>query len=109
MPCPVGERMRWLCLSLLTAAGCQTCKLDVSFDLARPAPATRPTRSAIPCASCSFADLPPGPVNLAILWDLALTHNPSLREAQADVEAARGRLIQAGEESQTPLGCQADE
>src|SRR5947209_7214819 len=94
MPCLVGERMRWLCLSLLTAAaGCQACQLDVSFDLARSAPVTR---NAVACAAPTSADLPPGPVNLAILWDLALTHNPSLREAQADVEAARGRLIQAG-------------
>ena len=35
-------------------------------------------------------------IDVTILWDLALTHNSSLREAQADVEAARGRLIQAG-------------
>src|SRR5262249_46520982 len=32
---------------------------------------------------------------LPALWDLALSSNPLLREAAADVEAARGQLIQA--------------
>jgi cobalt-zinc-cadmium efflux system outer membrane protein len=38
----------------------------------------------------------PERVDLPTLWDLALTSNPTLREAAADVEAARGRLLQAG-------------
>ena len=38
----------------------------------------------------------PGPVDLPALWGLALTHNPLLREAAADIEAARGQWIQAG-------------
>lgn len=37
-----------------------------------------------------------GPPDLPALWNLALTHNPLLREATADIEAARGRWIQAG-------------
>jgi cobalt-zinc-cadmium efflux system outer membrane protein len=39
---------------------------------------------------------PDGPLDLATLWDLALVNNPALREAAAEVEAARGRLVQAG-------------
>lgn len=35
-------------------------------------------------------------LDLHALWEIALSHNPTLREAAADVEAARGRLIQAG-------------
>jgi cobalt-zinc-cadmium efflux system outer membrane protein len=40
--------------------------------------------------------LPPTPPDLPGLWRLALAHNPALREAAADVEAADGRLAQAG-------------
>jgi cobalt-zinc-cadmium efflux system outer membrane protein len=36
-----------------------------------------------------------GPVDLAALWQLALAHNPSLREAAAAVEAARGQRWQS--------------
>lgn len=35
-------------------------------------------------------------VDLPALWDLALVHNPALREASAELEAARGRQVQAG-------------
>jgi cobalt-zinc-cadmium efflux system outer membrane protein len=37
-----------------------------------------------------------GPLDLLTLWDLAVANNPLLREAQAEVEAARGQWIQAG-------------
>jgi cobalt-zinc-cadmium efflux system outer membrane protein len=40
--------------------------------------------------------LPPTPPDLPGLWRLALTYNPVLREAAADVDAADGRLAQAG-------------
>jgi cobalt-zinc-cadmium efflux system outer membrane protein len=36
------------------------------------------------------------PPDLAALWELARVNNPTLREAEAEVEAARGQLIQAG-------------
>jgi cobalt-zinc-cadmium efflux system outer membrane protein len=35
-------------------------------------------------------------LDLPTLWGLALTHNPALREAAGDLEAARGRWEQAG-------------
>jgi len=37
----------------------------------------------------------PGTVDLPSLWQLALANNPSLREAEAEIEVARGELIQA--------------
>jgi cobalt-zinc-cadmium efflux system outer membrane protein len=38
----------------------------------------------------------PPPLDLPTLWSLAVANNPALREAEAEVAAARGRLIQAG-------------
>jgi cobalt-zinc-cadmium efflux system outer membrane protein len=37
-----------------------------------------------------------GPADLHTLWQLALAQNPALRQAAAEVEAARGQQIQAG-------------
>src|SRR5260370_30807947 len=34
--------------------------------------------------------------DLAALWNLAVVNNPALREAAAEVDASRGRLLQAG-------------
>jgi outer membrane protein, heavy metal efflux system len=34
--------------------------------------------------------------DLAALWNLAVANNPALREAAAEVDASRGRLLQAG-------------
>jgi cobalt-zinc-cadmium efflux system outer membrane protein len=51
------------------------------------------TPSILPCASVE-----PSPIehlDLPSLWDIALKNNPSLWEAAADVETARGQLIQA--------------
>jgi cobalt-zinc-cadmium efflux system outer membrane protein len=55
--------------------------------------------AAGPTGPCQAA--PPGPsavdrLDLPTLWGLAVANNPALREAAADIEAARGRLIQAG-------------
>jgi cobalt-zinc-cadmium efflux system outer membrane protein len=51
-------------------------------------------RAVVPDKAPGEADA--GPPSLASLWELALASNPSLREAEADIEAARGALIQAG-------------
>jgi cobalt-zinc-cadmium efflux system outer membrane protein len=46
---------------------------------------------------CPAPILPLGePVDLVALWNLALASNPTLREAEASLEAARGRQVQAG-------------
>lgn len=42
------------------------------------------------------ASLPSEPASLDALWALAIERNPLLREAAGEVEAARGRWIQAG-------------
>src|SRR4051812_15773490 len=48
-----------------------------------------PSQAAAPLPSIDRLDL-------HALWELTLSHNPALREAAADVEAARGRWVQAG-------------
>jgi cobalt-zinc-cadmium efflux system outer membrane protein len=42
------------------------------------------------------AEQPIERIDLAALWRLALSNNPGLREAASEVEAARGRGVQAG-------------
>jgi cobalt-zinc-cadmium efflux system outer membrane protein len=56
--------------------------------------AARTAPDVLPCAAT--VEVPAGPLDLAAVWGLALANNPTLREAAADVEAARGRQIQAG-------------
>jgi outer membrane protein, heavy metal efflux system len=67
----------------------QAVEARVATVASTPVPA-----EVAPCAAP--AALPPGPFRLPALWDLALAYNPVLREAAAEVEAARGQVIQAG-------------
>jgi cobalt-zinc-cadmium efflux system outer membrane protein len=94
-----------LVLMLLATAGCQACPHDDPLDLEGPiqavaVPHTLPATAAPVVSPACHHTSPPlpisGPLNLRTLWDLTLVSNPALREAAADVEAARGRLIQAG-------------
>jgi cobalt-zinc-cadmium efflux system outer membrane protein len=48
------------------------------------------------CPSGASAPVNLERADLPNLWGLALAHNPALREAAADLEAARGRQVQAG-------------
>ncbi len=84
---------------LVTLAGCQAYHADVAQNveaqvaavaLARTPPDIVPVKGSAPLPT------PPEPLDLPGLWNLALANNPSLREAAASVEAARGRFIQAG-------------
>jgi cobalt-zinc-cadmium efflux system outer membrane protein len=50
----------------------------------------------LPCAAAVPLVEEAGPLDLVSLWQLALAHNPELREAAADLEVARGRHVQAG-------------
>jgi cobalt-zinc-cadmium efflux system outer membrane protein len=92
-----------LVLMLAVFAGCQAC--PVGPHLARDAQVAveaqiasvvqvRVTSELQPCG----APVPrlAGPVDLPSLWQLALANTPSLREAAAEVEAARGQWLQAG-------------
>jgi cobalt-zinc-cadmium efflux system outer membrane protein len=87
-----------LLLSLLVAAGCSHADVVprcVEQHIADVAP-LRVEPLLVPCAAAELAFPPDKPLDLGMLWDLALISNPQLREASAEVEAARGRLIQAG-------------
>lgn len=80
---------------LVLAFGCQTSRLDVPASVEHHVAAAadvRATLEVVPVAAISAA---PERLDLPGLWSLALAHNPNLREASADIEMARGRLIQA--------------
>jgi cobalt-zinc-cadmium efflux system outer membrane protein len=82
---------------LLLTAGCRAPGIDVPQTVEGHVQAVGGVRATLeftPCAAA--APSPPGRLDLPALWGLALANNPTLREAAADVEAARGRNIQAG-------------
>lgn len=83
---------------LVLASGCQTTQEAVAHSVERPATVAPPrmTPGVVPAAAAVPAPITVGRLDLPVIWDLALVNNPGLREAAADVEAARGRLIQAG-------------
>jgi cobalt-zinc-cadmium efflux system outer membrane protein len=94
----VGEGMRRLVAPILSLiAGCCAHYEDVSHEIEAQVAAVAAARAApeaVPSPSSQV--LPAGPINLAVLWNLALANNPSLREAAADSVAAQGHLLQAG-------------
>jgi cobalt-zinc-cadmium efflux system outer membrane protein len=88
--------MRRLSMLLLLAAGCHACCEDVPGEIeghvaALGAEVEPP--GVVPCGTVE--PVPDGPLDLPALWRLALAKNPDLRQAAADVEAARGQWIQA--------------
>jgi cobalt-zinc-cadmium efflux system outer membrane protein len=87
---------RLLIPTLIVLAGCHAC-VDVPSEIEvrlRPTATAHSTADAPPLGDAR--SLPAGPIDLSALWALTQANNPSLREAAAGVEAARGRLIQAG-------------
>jgi cobalt-zinc-cadmium efflux system outer membrane protein len=106
--------MRRMLLPLaVTVLGCQAYTVDamlgverqvaaVAFTWALPDPC--PDSVILPPTAATPAVMPLHSLDLPVLWNLALAHNPSLREAAADVEAALGRRIQAGKYSNPRLG-----
>jgi outer membrane protein, heavy metal efflux system len=100
--------MRWLVLSaLLGVLGCQVYRLDGRLNVEADAvlPPLAPGGRGVGGEGEGIAPSPPTPLpqnggegsksDLAALWQLALAQNPSLREAEADLEAARARQLQA--------------
>jgi cobalt-zinc-cadmium efflux system outer membrane protein len=89
--------MRWLPVLMLgVAAGCQVCRARPCGEvepLVAAVAAAKPVPEAIPC----IAPSPPESqqLDLPSLWNLALRHNPVLREAAARLAASRGRQLQA--------------
>jgi cobalt-zinc-cadmium efflux system outer membrane protein len=88
---------RWPLLLLVVAGGCRVC-CDHVHSLIEHQISDVTSQQAdpliMPCAA--HLPAPEGPLDLPALWHLALQYNPTLREAAAEVEAARGRLLQAG-------------
>jgi cobalt-zinc-cadmium efflux system outer membrane protein len=103
--------MRRLFIPLVSLlAGCRACPVDVAAEVEAQAAAVAPVRAtpeALPCGADEPA--PPEGLDLLALWQLALANNPALREAAADVEAARGRLLQAGKYPNPRVGYTEEE
>src|SRR5439155_25145348 len=60
----------------------------------RPLPERATDSVVLPTAATASPPTLPA-LDFAVLWSLALVHNPTLREAAAELEAARGRHLQA--------------
>lgn len=84
-------------LALLAVAGCQTPWATLPHPMEMPVAGApiRATLAFLPCAAAIRAE-DDTPLDLPALWQMALANNSSLREAAADLEAARGQQIQAG-------------
>lgn len=86
-----GKSRNWpLPLAVIfMACGCQTTY---------PLPPHIPSSPVVPRSSSAVsAPLPDqGPLSFSTLVQLASAQNPDLREVQAQAEAARGRMVQAG-------------
>ena len=87
---------RLLLAPLVLAAGCGTMADRVPALIEHQILSTAPMRVEYVAAAKTEPEMPTTPSDLAGLWQLSLSHNPTLREAAAEVEIARGRLIQAG-------------
>ena len=86
---------------LLAGIGCGHLDYEPTLRTEQHIAAVVPTKAEpLVQPSTDFSDKPlispDKPIDLALLWDLTLVNQPRLREASADVDAAHGRLIQAG-------------
>jgi cobalt-zinc-cadmium efflux system outer membrane protein len=81
----------------LLLAGCHACLADQGLDGVEAQVAAVAKAQVVPDGVPPPDPLPalPESLDLSTLWTLALAHNPALREAAADVEAARGQALQA--------------
>src|SRR5260370_25617221 len=80
---------------LVLFMGCRAC----SSDWPEGQSAADAVRTALGLGRGAGASVGPagsGPVDLPALWNLAQANHPLVREAAADVEAARGQWLQAG-------------
>lgn len=89
-------RRRPLLAPLLLAAGCATRADHVPPLIEQQILTVAPARVETVAFEEVGLPKPETPTDLAGLWHLALAHKPELREAAAEVEMARGRLVQAG-------------
>jgi cobalt-zinc-cadmium efflux system outer membrane protein len=84
-------------LLLHAVVGCQTPSAVRPLRAEAQGVAALPPRALLGPARLSgeLAPRDDAPLGLQALWRLAVAHSPSLREAEADVEAARGQQVQA--------------
>lgn len=78
----------------------------VAVGLAAAPPSIRATPVA---PAVAFADVSPGPSALADLLQMAAEYSPALKQATADVAAARGAAFQAGLYPNPTVGYQGDQ
>ncbi|MCI0456022.1 MAG: TolC family protein [Gemmataceae bacterium] len=86
--------------------------LLVAFTLVRPGrcqPQTLPSLSHGPATAVPGTPALSRPIGLADLIGLSLEQNPGLRQAEFDIEAARGRAVQAGLYPNPRLSVNAEE
>ena len=86
---------RLIFLTLFLLAGCRNCPVEVPLSVEAHVAAVAQVRSAPELVPSLGSVPPPETVDLPSFWNLTLANNPSLREAAAALEAARGRFIQA--------------
>jgi cobalt-zinc-cadmium efflux system outer membrane protein len=90
--------LRRLVPLLALTLGCQATSVQVPGAVEGCVGALAPAGATVEIVPAD--DVRPDPIperlDLAVLWGMTLSHNPGLREAAADVEAARGRWMQAG-------------
>ena len=82
--------------------------LVVSLGLARASQAARPTLTLEVAPTPAPAAQAPAPLTLADLEQMAVHGNPTLAQAAAQVEAARGRAVQAGLYPNPTVGYEAE-
>jgi RNA polymerase sigma factor (sigma-70 family) len=96
LPIMGTTRLRIALVSLLIAAavgvGAGGVRYQTQTALAAPAPANRPDKQCLSAGPRELAQ----PLSLADLQRLARSNSPMIRQAAADVQAARGAAIQAG-------------
>ncbi|HJZ53546.1 MAG TPA: TolC family protein [Gemmataceae bacterium] len=109
--------------SAVAVTGCQTPDPQprqpppsvTAISPAAVTPPVNPVAVALPgCTSlgvvpAASAALPGGPLTVADLEQLALTHNPTLIQAAAYVDAARGKALQAGLPFNPLIGMEAEQ
>jgi len=81
---------------LVLFMGCRACSPEAREEGGTAAGTLRAALGLGTSPAGEMAPAGPTPLDLPALWNLALANNPLLREAAADVEAARGQWLQAG-------------
>ena len=83
-------------LLAVSVAGCRTCCPPVEPCIeARVAHVAYVSATSEPLLPTPSPPILPNQPQLPDLWNLAIETNPALRESAADLEAARGRLLQS--------------